>query len=100
MHYIIDPGPAETLFQESYYQLAAKALKPNGILCSQGENMWFHAPLIIDMLAFCSKIFPRVRYGYTCIPTYPGGQIGLLLCSKDPVSETRNDDRTLTDFLA
>jgi spermidine synthase len=92
-----DPvGPAETLFQESYYQLAAKALKPNGILCSQGENMWYHAPLITDMLAFCSKIFPKTRYGYTCIPTYPGGQIGLLVCSKNPDTEFQTPARVLS----
>lgn len=31
-------------------------------------------------------MFPVVDYAYTCIPTYPGGQIGFILCSTNPVS--------------
>lgn len=30
-------GPAESLFQESYYELMKKALKPDGVLCCQGK---------------------------------------------------------------
>ena len=30
-------GPAESLFKESYYELVKKALKPDGLLCSQGR---------------------------------------------------------------
>lgn len=37
------------------------------------------------MMDFCKGIFPVVSYAYTCIPTYPGGQIGFLLCSKNEV---------------
>lgn len=32
-----DPvGPAESLFQESYYELMKKSLLPGGIICTQG----------------------------------------------------------------
>jgi spermidine synthase len=79
-------GPAESLFGEKYYQLCDKALKPGGLICSQGENMWYHASIIKLMMDFCKGIFPVVSYAYTCIPTYPGGQIGFLLCSKNKVS--------------
>lgn len=80
-----DPiGPAESLFQEGYYQLASKALRDGGIICSQGENMWYNADLIRDMLAFSKSIYASVAYAYTCIPTYPGGQIGFILCGKSP----------------
>lgn len=35
-----DPvGPAESLFQESYFVLMKQALKPNGIICSQGSKL-------------------------------------------------------------
>lgn len=35
-----DPiGPAESLFEKSYYSLMKSALKPNGIICSQGNAM-------------------------------------------------------------
>lgn len=36
-----DPvGPAESLFQESYFSLLKQALRPNGIICSQGGTYW------------------------------------------------------------
>lgn len=38
------------------------------------------------MQHFCRSLFPVVRYAYCTIPTYPSGQIGFMLCSKDPVS--------------
>ena len=34
-------GPAESLFQESYYELMKKALKPDGLLCCQGKHLIF-----------------------------------------------------------
>ncbi|KAF5913961.1 hypothetical protein HPG69_011992 [Diceros bicornis minor] len=82
-----DPmGPAESLFKESYYQLMRTALKEDGILCCQGECQWLHLDLIKEMRQFCKSLFPVVDYAYCTIPTYPSGQIGFMLCSKNPVS--------------
>ena len=67
------------MFQESYFQLVRQALRPGGIVCSQGENAWFHSHLISPLLKSCTDLFPVVDYAYTCIPTYPGGQIGFIL---------------------
>jgi len=93
-----DPiGPAESLFQENYYRLVAAALRPGGILCSQGENMWYHAEIIRSMIGFCEGIFSTVNYAYTSIPTYPGGQIGFLLCSKDKNTVFEKPLRTFSD---
>ena len=39
-------GPAESLFKESYYELVKRALKPDGLLCSQGS----HATFSLDAL--------------------------------------------------
>ncbi|XP_001634423.2 spermidine synthase [Nematostella vectensis] len=86
-----DPvGPAEALFQQSYYELMKRALKPDGLLCCQGECQWIHLPLIKSMVEFCKTLFSVVSYGYTTIPTYPCGQIGFMLCSKD--KNTRFED--------
>ncbi|XP_061690186.1 spermidine synthase isoform X1 [Syngnathoides biaculeatus] len=80
-----DPvGPAESLFKESYYQLMKTALTKGGILCSQGECQWLHLDLIKEMQTFCKTLFPVVDYAYGTIPTYPSGQIGFMLCSKNP----------------
>lgn len=38
------------------------------------------------MRQFCKSLFPVVGYAYCTIPTYPSGQIGFMLCSKNPVS--------------
>lgn len=38
------------------------------------------------MRTFCKTLFPVVEYAYSTIPTYPSGQIGYMLCSKNPVS--------------
>jgi len=77
-----DPvGPAETLFQAEFYQCMRDALKPNGIVCTQGECQWLHLGLIKNLLDFSKKIFNNVQYAYCSIPTYPCGQIGFIIGS-------------------
>lgn len=86
-----DPvGPAETLFQRGYYELMKKALKADGILCCQGECLWLDLPLIKSIVDFSKDLFPVVNYGFTTIPTYPCGQIGFIMCSKN--KDTRFED--------
>ena len=51
-----------------------------------GECLWLHLDLIKGMLNFCKGLFPVTDYAFTTIPTYPSGQIGFVLCSKNPVS--------------
>ncbi|MGH0147042.1 UNVERIFIED_CONTAM: hypothetical protein FKN15_060862 [Acipenser sinensis] len=93
-----DPvGPAESLFKESYYQLMKTALRDNGILCCQGECQWLHLELIKEMRTFCKSLFPVVDYAYCTIPTYPSGQIGFMLCSKNTETNFRDPVRKLTD---
>ncbi|XP_025081532.1 spermidine synthase-like isoform X1 [Pomacea canaliculata] len=92
-----DPvGPASSLFEKQYYELMKKALKPDGILCSQGECTWLHLDLIRSMQEFCRTLFPSVSYAYTTIPTYPSGQIGFVLCSLNPDLRFEEPVRTLT----
>ena len=62
------------------------ALRDGGVICAQGECMWLHLSLIQKMKHFCETIFPTVAYGYCTIPTYPSGQIGFMLCSRNEVS--------------
>jgi len=77
-----DPeGPAESLFQSSYYDLMKNALRPNGIICCQGENFWYFSDLVAKIVNFAGQIFPTVSYALTQIPSYPSGCIGFILCS-------------------
>ncbi|XP_070765910.1 spermidine synthase-like [Enoplosus armatus] len=92
-----DPvGPAESLFKEPYYQLIKAALKKDGILCSQGECQWLDLELIKEMRTFCKTLFPVVEYAYTTVPTYASGQIGFLLCSKNPETNFKEPVKALS----
>lgn len=75
-------GPANPLFTDEFYANVAKVLKPNGIVCTQGECVWLHLKLISELLRKVKKFYGTVDYAYTCTPTYPCGQIGFFVCSK------------------
>jgi spermidine synthase len=93
-----DPiGPAQSLFTEDYYQLVKNALKPDGLACSQGECFWLHTKVIKEMVQFTRKLFPVVSYYSTAVPTYPCGQIGFLICSKNVATCFEKPLRPLSD---
>jgi len=77
-----DPvGPAESLYQDSFLSSVRSALRPNGLLCMQGECIWLHLQFIKETLQAAAHMFEVVDYAYTGVPTYPCGQIGFILCS-------------------
>lgn len=61
------------------------------------ENQWLHLDLIKDLKKSCGEVFPVAEYAYTTIPTYPSGQIGFMVCSKDPKADVSKPLRTLSD---
>jgi spermidine synthase len=93
-----DPvGPAHTLFEKPYFQLLHDALRDGGAISTQGECLWLHLPLIKELNNFTKTLFPVVEYAFTTIPTYPSGQIGFVLCSKDPQRNLRHPVRDVPD---
>lgn len=79
-----DPkGPATCLFQKPYYEALYESLRSGGIICCQAESYWFDLSFIKDLYSICKAIFKSVAYGTTSVPSYPSGQIGFLLCSKE-----------------
>lgn len=77
-------GPNGALYQAEFYSLVKRWLHPkHGLLCFQSEHVWLHHELIVTLKQRCDAIFPKVRYYSTQVPSYPGGQIGFLLCSVD-----------------
>lgn len=79
-----DPkGPAECLFKRPYYEMLERKLRPYGIICCQAESIWFDLDFIAVLLELNRKIFKTVAYASTMTCTYPSGQIGFLVCSKD-----------------
>jgi len=92
-----DPvGPAESLFQKEYFELLKNALRPGGVISTQGECQWLHLPLIKEVRNYCREIFPVVEYAFTTIPTYPSGQIGFFLCCNEKGRNFRSPMRTFT----
>ncbi|KAF9031397.1 saccharopine dehydrogenase [Hymenopellis radicata] len=92
-----DPvGPAESLFQKPYFQLLHDALAPGGNISTQGECLWLHLPLISELKKMTLSIFPVSQYAYTTIPTYPSGQIGFMVCSKEAGRDLKTPLRKLT----
>ncbi|KAL4246140.1 spermidine/spermine synthase family protein [Abortiporus biennis] len=79
-----DPvGPAASLFQKPYFQLLRDALTPGGHISTQAECLWLHLPLINDLRKSTRELFPVAEYAFVTIPTYPSGQIGFVVCSKE-----------------
>ncbi|XP_041349262.1 spermidine synthase-like [Gigantopelta aegis] len=77
-------GPAEDLFKLEFYKNLKNALKPDGVMCCQGETPWFDLPLIKNVMGYCRQCFPTVEYALGNTPTYLGGSIGYILCGKNP----------------
>lgn len=79
-----DPiGAATILFEETYFALMKKALKPNGIICSQAGTFWTDIECVKSTMSHCHKYFPTVSYAVTAVPSYPCGQIGFVIGSTE-----------------
>eukprot|EP01065_Artemidia_motanka_P021602 TRINITY_DN2583_c0_g1_i1.p2 TRINITY_DN2583_c0_g1~~TRINITY_DN2583_c0_g1_i1.p2 ORF type:complete len:318 (+),score=129.82 TRINITY_DN2583_c0_g1_i1:66-956(+) len=78
-----DPeGPASTLFGRDFYERCRAALRPGGLLVTQGESYWIHLNLIKEMINFIRDLgFGNVDYCNISMPTYPCGNIGFFVCS-------------------
>lgn len=93
-----DPeGPAETLFQQPYFELLSGALTEKGVITTQAESIWLHLNIIKDLKKACGKVFPVAEYAYCTIPTYPSGQIGFMVCSKDANANVKKPLREWSD---
>ncbi|TDL18496.1 saccharopine dehydrogenase [Rickenella mellea] len=91
-----DPvGPAASLFQTPYFKLIHDALTPGGNSCSQGECLWIHLDLINELRSVTKSLFPVAEYAFTTIPTYPSGQIGFTMCSKEKGRDLKTPLRTV-----
>ena len=78
-----DPiGPASVLFETPFYKAMHASLRDGGIVCTQGECMWLHLSLIQPLMTAISKFYTTVEYAYTTIPTYPSGQIGFIIATR------------------
>jgi hypothetical protein len=93
-----DPvGPAASLFEKPYFQLLHDALTPGGNISTQAECLWLHLSLIGELRRTTLEIFETAEYAFTTIPTYPSGQIGFLVCSKQRDRDLKTPLRTISN---
>ncbi|KAK2663799.1 hypothetical protein Ddye_002373 [Dipteronia dyeriana] len=76
--------PEHELFESSFFELVAKALRPGGVMCIQAESLWFQPFNIQNLVSKCHHIFKgSVNYAWTIVPSYPSGVIGFMLCTTE-----------------
>ncbi len=93
-----DPiGPGEVLFQRPFYEGLKSALKPGGIVATQGESIFLHKDWVVNLAKITGDLFVRSAYACIMVPTYPGGNIGICLGSLGP--DPRNPARSIPDQM-
>lgn len=81
-----DPvGPGEDLFKKPFYEDLKAALKPGGLIATQGESFFMHPSEVRNLLEITCELFPVQAYATILVPTYPGGNIGICMGSLGPV---------------
>ena len=80
-----DPiGPGEVLFRKPFYESLKAALKPGGIIATQGESFFLHKEYVERLLTITRELFPVQAYATIMVPTYPGGNICVCMASLGP----------------
>ncbi|EOY20673.1 hypothetical protein QUC31_006975 [Theobroma cacao] len=76
--------PEHELFDSPFFELAARSLRPGGVMCIQAESLWYQPFNIEELISSFRNIFRgSISYAWTVVPTYPSGVIGFLLCSTE-----------------
>lgn len=93
-----DPvGPGEALFEKPFYQALKNALKPGGLVATQGESFFMHEDQVRDLTEITKELFTVQAYSTILVPTYPGGNIGICMGSLGP--ELRTPARPIPEPL-
>jgi len=94
-----DPvGPAEPLFNLSFYQDIYNRLSEQGIVVSQCESAYYAADMQEKILSILKQLFPHVAlYNYTNC-TYPGGLWSFSFASKNPAQQKISRKEESTKF--
>lgn len=71
-----------------------KALKPGGIVCSQGGCYFTELTQVGETLGYCRAQFPVSGFATICVPTYPSGQIGFIVGSLN-ADDKLNEPKTV-----
>ncbi len=84
---LTDPiGPAARLFEDEFYALCERSLRPDGFLVAQTESIHFHPDTVRDCFTALDRRFAYADLMWTAIATYPGAfwTFGIASPSLDP----------------
>jgi len=85
-------GPNTGIYQENYFQSMKEALRPGGIISIQAGSAWLSAMnpgvFVLPKLTYdhCKKIFGNAEYASLSVPSFPSGQIGIVVATSNLVS--------------
>jgi spermidine synthase len=80
-----DPiGPGEALFEKSFYENLKQALKPGGVIATQGESFFLYRECVENLINITRDLFHVRGFANILVPTYPGGHIGVCMGSLGP----------------
>ncbi|RKD25933.1 spermidine synthase [Ammoniphilus oxalaticus] len=69
-----DPiGPAQALFEKSFYESLHTALKEDGVMVCQSQSPIFHVDVMKQTRNRISELFDETKMYTAVVPTYPGG---------------------------
>lgn len=78
-----DPvGPAQQLFESSFYESLHRALREDGLMVCQSQSPIFHRNVMLKTYERIGRIFPYQTLYTAVVPTYPGGLWSFTLGSK------------------
>ena len=84
-----DPvGPAQGLFSAEFYKNCQKALKPDGLLITQGESPMFHQNTFVELNQCMKNLFGK-DHVHTIMfhaTTYPSGMWSLQVATKSALN--------------
>ena len=92
--------PAEGLFSDEFYQACKKALKPDGLLVTQGESPMFNSHVFKDLNQCLKRIFGKDKVDTLLfhIPTYPSGIWSFQVASKGSVKPSLVKQEVASSF--
>lgn len=80
-----DPiGPGEALFEQPFYENLKQALRPGGVVATQGESFFLHQECVENLIKITQALFPVQGFANVLVPSYPGGHIGVCMASLGP----------------
>jgi len=78
-----DPvGPAQQLFELSFYKDLYRALREDGLMVCQSQSPIFHQDILTQTYKHIQSLFPVTKLYTAIVPTYPGGLWSFTLGSK------------------